>query len=545
MSRPGRQHARRLRHDRVRHAAKRRSAAAAPRRGSGRHAAPREPTPSRRRLVARSTTSTVLRRRRAATSARTTFSQFIRNAETGVRRTGLFEGRGPARDPAASSFVGGLALNLTPCVLPMIPINLAIIGAGAQAGSRSRGFLLGVGVRRRHGARLRRARPGRHPDGRHVRHDQRVAVVQSRHRGRCSSCSALAMFDVIVIDFSQLLGSRFQRRRGRPRHVSRGVRMGARRRAARRRLRRAGRRFRSCCSRATSTRPARRAALALPFFLGIGMAIPWPIAGAGIAALPKPGAWMVRVKQVFGVVILATAAYYGYQAYGLFANRWVDAADVSASVEEKLKEGWHASLADGPRGREARAEAGADRPVGHVVQELPDDGQDDAAGSGRDAALAGYVKIKFQAEDPDDQRVSPRDAASERTRTAHLRDPEAQSLTARRANLGTLCAPGLSEGSPELESRAARWTSCAAAWVAIVVPPSSFFDRTTALRAANRHCGPSINARARRRSRSRICVPASRPMWRWARVSSSGCRKWRLCWSRRRRRRRQPAARRR
>ena len=41
-------------------------------------------------------------------------------------------------------FLGGLALNLTPCVLPMIPINLAIIGAGAQAGSRRRGFLLGL-----------------------------------------------------------------------------------------------------------------------------------------------------------------------------------------------------------------------------------------------------------------------------------------------------------------------------------------------------------------------------------------------------------------
>src|SRR3970282_2060138 len=39
---------------------------------------------------------------------------------------------------------GGLALNLTPCVLPMIPINLAIIGAGAQAGSRRRGALLGA-----------------------------------------------------------------------------------------------------------------------------------------------------------------------------------------------------------------------------------------------------------------------------------------------------------------------------------------------------------------------------------------------------------------
>jgi len=41
--------------------------------------------------------------------------------------------------------LGGLALNLTPCVLPMIPINLAIIGAGAQAGSRQRGFMLGLG----------------------------------------------------------------------------------------------------------------------------------------------------------------------------------------------------------------------------------------------------------------------------------------------------------------------------------------------------------------------------------------------------------------
>ncbi|MEA2069298.1 MAG: cytochrome c biogenesis protein CcdA, partial [Verrucomicrobiota bacterium] len=40
--------------------------------------------------------------------------------------------------------LGGLALNLTPCVLPMIPINLAIIGAGAQAGSKGRGFALGA-----------------------------------------------------------------------------------------------------------------------------------------------------------------------------------------------------------------------------------------------------------------------------------------------------------------------------------------------------------------------------------------------------------------
>ena len=56
---------------------------------------------------------------------------------------------------------------------------------------------------------------------------------------------------------------------------------------------------------------------------------------------------MVRVKQAFGVLILGTAVYYGYLAYGLFADRWVDAAEVSSSVEDKLKAGWHASLAEG------------------------------------------------------------------------------------------------------------------------------------------------------------------------------------------------------
>src|SRR5439155_5241900 len=67
-------------------------------------------------------------------------------------------------------------------------------------------------------------------------------------------------------------------------------------------------------------------ALALPFCLGAGMAIPWPIAGAGLASLPKPGMWMVRVKQAFGVFILATAAYYAYESYGIISNRWVDSS---------------------------------------------------------------------------------------------------------------------------------------------------------------------------------------------------------------------------
>ena len=62
---------------------------------------------------------------------------------------------------------------------------------------------------------------------------------------------------------------------------------------------------------------------------------------------PSRAPWMVRVKQAMGVVILATAVYYGYIAYGIFANRWVDPASVQASVAEKLKEGWHSSLTEG------------------------------------------------------------------------------------------------------------------------------------------------------------------------------------------------------
>jgi thioredoxin:protein disulfide reductase len=71
------------------------------------------------------------------------FLTFVHNAEQGIVEKGWFEERGLLA-VLLIVLIGGLALNLTPCVLPMIPINLAIIGAGAQAGSRRRGFLLGA-----------------------------------------------------------------------------------------------------------------------------------------------------------------------------------------------------------------------------------------------------------------------------------------------------------------------------------------------------------------------------------------------------------------
>jgi thioredoxin:protein disulfide reductase len=324
------------------------------------------------------------------------FLKFIHDAETGVKQRGLFEGRGPLMI-LLIVLVGGLALNLTPCVLPMIPINLAIIGAGAQASSRARGFLLGsayggamaivygvLGL---------------------------VVILTAGTFGTINSSPwfnlgiailfvvlGLAMFDVLLIDFSKY-SNNIGTGAGRGTFAL-AFTMGA-----------VAALLAGACVApvviqvvlfssnlyATGT----KIALALPFCLGLGMAIPWPVAGAGLAALPKPGMWMVRVKQAFGVFILATAAYYGYESYSIFSNRWVDPSAVASSVQEQLKAGWHASLAEG-----LEAAQRENKPVlidmwaTWCKNCLTMDKTTLASGDVQQA-LNGYVKIKYQAEDPD------------------------------------------------------------------------------------------------------------------------------------------------
>jgi thioredoxin:protein disulfide reductase len=326
----------------------------------------------------------------------TDFLRFIHNAESGVKDKGLFEGRGPLAI-LIIVLIGGLALNLTPCVLPMIPINLAIIGAGAQASSRARGFLLGSA----YGGAMALVYGVLGS----------IVILTAGTFGTINASPwfnlgiailfvvlGLAMFDVLLIDFSKYsAGIGASSGRG---TVALAFSMGA-----------VAALLAGACvapvviqvvlfsSNLYST--GTKIALALPFCLGIGMAIPWPIAGAGLASLPKPGIWMVRVKEAFGVFILATAAYYGYEAYSIFSNRWVDPSAVASSVQEQLKAGWHASMADG-----LETAAREQKPVlidmwATWCKNCLTMDKTTLARADVQTALAGYVKIKYQAEDPD------------------------------------------------------------------------------------------------------------------------------------------------
>ena len=244
--------------------------------------------------------------------------------------------------------LGGLALNLTPCVLPLIPINLAIIGAGAKAGSKARGFALG----------------GVYGLGMAITYGMLglVVVLTGSKFGTLNASMwfnaviavvffllSLAMFDVITIDFTRFQGSTAPgaNRKG---HFAAVFVMGAV----------------SALLAGACVAPmvifvlllagalygkGMALGLFLPFLLGLGMALPWPFAGAGLSFLPKPGKWMTWVKYAFGVIILAAATYYGYEAYRIYqADKPAPSSGVEAAPQASdvaLAEGLSRALEEG------------------------------------------------------------------------------------------------------------------------------------------------------------------------------------------------------
>ena len=325
------------------------------------------------------------------------FITFIEESESGTIQKEFFTGKGPLAILLVVT-IGGLLLNLTPCVLPVIPINLAIIGAGAQAGSRTRGFLLGgtygLAMAAVYGTL------------------GLVVILTAGTFGTINSSIwfnvgiailfvvlGLAMFDIITIDFSRL-----QTKFNMTGKAAKGTFVLA-----------FGMGGISALLAGACVAPVviqviiyssdqyskgQTIALALPFFLGIGMALPWPFMGASMAILPKPGAWMVRIKQAMGVFILGFAAYYGYLGWEIFDSKRVDPQQVAEAVEARLaEEGWTASLSGGLTQAQAEdklvfVDMWATWCKNCLTMDKTTFKNEEVL-----ARLDDYVKIKFQAED--------------------------------------------------------------------------------------------------------------------------------------------------
>ncbi|MBR2440088.1 MAG: thioredoxin family protein [Lentisphaeria bacterium] len=222
------------------------------------------------------------------------------------------------------TFIGGIALNLTPCVLPMIPINLSIIGA-SQNNSKRHGIL----------------RAGVYSFGMVVACGITgvIAVLGGASLGGLAATwyfnliaaivfliLGISMFDLINLDLS-----RFQTTLKTPSSAKligifllggmTAVLAGA------------------CVAPVVIAIMIYAAGLYasgvmwgffLPFLLGLGMALPWPLLAAGISLLPKPGGWMIHVKHVFGLLIILIGLYYGIQAWKIFSP------DKSSADQSKL-----------------------------------------------------------------------------------------------------------------------------------------------------------------------------------------------------------------
>ncbi len=280
------------------------------------------------------------------------FMVFLDGAVSGQLEPSLTERLAGAGIWATLSIIliGGLLLNLTPCVLPMIPINLAIIGAGNKAGHRGRGFVLGLlyglGIAIAYGSL------------------GLLAALAGKQFGTLNASPwfnfgiaavfiilGLAMFELVTIDLTKFrpgAKSTQQKERAGAAHYIAVFFMGCLAALL------AG----ACVAPVVIAVVIRSADLVasgkfygifLPFLLGIGMALPWPFAGAGIASLPKPGKWMKIVRWAFGVFIIIMALYYASLGWNLMrsSGRLADdaAAELARAQEVSVEHGdWMTSL---------------------------------------------------------------------------------------------------------------------------------------------------------------------------------------------------------
>lgn len=202
----------------------------------------------------------------------------------------------------ALALLAGLLLNLSPCVLPLLPIQLAILGMGAANGKRKgavRGTVYGLSMALAYGAvGFAVAASG--------------AIVGSLQSTRPFNLAMAALFSLLGLAMLGVVNIDFA---GRRKLITGYLSLAGVAAAGVAAALLAG----ACVAPAVlatmlyaaeSYAAGNAAALALPFALGLGMALPWPFIGAGLDFLPKPGKWMRAVKWFFAAVAFAFAAHY-------------------------------------------------------------------------------------------------------------------------------------------------------------------------------------------------------------------------------------------
>ena len=205
--------------------------------------------------------------------------------------------------------LGGLLANLTPCVLPLVPVNLVLVGRGWR-----RGAAYGLGIAVAYGALGVAAAFG----------GMAFGSIQS---SPWFSLLVAVVFTVLGLAMSEVFFIDFTKYRNRVTGGGNKVRglggvfllgVGAAVLAG------------ACVEPillATLVLTAKWFsagkiwAIGLPFVLGLGMGLPWPFAAAGLSVLPKPGAWMRWVNRVFALVFFGMAAWYGWLAWTGFSSR--------------------------------------------------------------------------------------------------------------------------------------------------------------------------------------------------------------------------------
>ena len=253
------------------------------------------------------------------------FLSFLKGGDTGN-----FFGEAGMIGILLLTLLGGLGLNLTPCILPMVPVTLIIIGAkgGGMPGFK-RGCAYGIGMAAAYGLL------------------GMAAALLGIGFGTLNSMPvfnfviagiflfmALCMAGVFNFNFGARVRVSPQKLKGPALLVT--LLMGALSALL------AG----ACVAPVVISvlifvvreyNSGNHWALFLPFLLGVGMALPWPLAGLGLAVLPKPGKFMLAVKYLLAAVVAFMGIYYFAIGFRLLKSRQSGGENLASDGFSALK----------------------------------------------------------------------------------------------------------------------------------------------------------------------------------------------------------------